>query len=289
MNHSQLRAFHAVAAQGSFTKAAAALRVTQPTLSGQVKALEETYGVTLFERRGRSIEITSLGHALLEITKRHFDLESEAEHLLSAARGLSQGHLRLGADSPYNVIPLLAAFGRRYPGVQRSISFGNTERLLKELRDHRSDAAVVPEVPHDAALLSIPFKRDRLVAFVDRNHAWSRRRSIRLRDLSGETMVLREPGSTTRAVIERALAQSNVVPAHVMEIGSREAVREAVAAGLGVGVVSEGEFGHDDRVHRLPVRDAKLQVTEYVVCLQDRALSPVVKALFALAEDLAQT
>lgn len=288
MNHSQLRAFHAVATQGSFTKAATALRVTQPTLSGQVKALEETYDVTLFERRGRSIEITSLGRALLEITQRHFDLESEAEHLLSAARGLSHGHLRLGADSPYNVIPLLASFGRRYPGVQRSISFGNTQRLLGELRDHRSDAAVVPEVPRDPTLLSLPFKRDRLVAFVDRNHAWSRRRSIRLRDLSGETMVLREPGSTTRAVIERALAQASVVPGHIMEIGSREAVREAVAAGLGIGVVSEGEFGHDDRVHRLPVRDAKLQVTEFVVCLRERALSPVVKALFELAEDLAQ-
>ncbi len=288
MNHSQLRAFHAVAIQGGFTKAAAALRVTQPTLSGQVKALEESYGVKLFERRGRSIEITGLGRALLEITRRHFHLETEAEQLMSAARGLLHGHLRLGADSPYNVIPLLAAFGRRYPAIQRSISFGNTQRLLRGLQDHDSDVAVLPEVSSGSELVAVPFKRDRLVAFVDRGHAWSRRRSIRLRDLEHQAMVLREPGSTTRAIFDRALVRAKITLGEVMEIGSREGVREAVAAGLGIGVVSEGEFGHDDRLRQLPVRDFKLQVTEYVVCLRERSETPVVKAFFDLVDELAQ-
>ena len=99
MNHAQLRAFHAVASEGSFTRAAVALHVTQPTLSGQVKALEESFGVRLFDRRGRKVMPTELGRELLDLTRRLFGLEAEAEHLLSAARGLSKGHLRIGADA----------------------------------------------------------------------------------------------------------------------------------------------------------------------------------------------
>jgi len=288
MNHSQLRAFHAVATEGSFTRAASALRVTQPTLSGQVKALEEAYGVKLFDRRGRGTQMTGLGLALLEITRRHFSLEDEAEQLLAAARGLLHGELRLGADSPYNVIPLLAAFGRRYPAIGRSISFGNTEHVLHRLFEHQSDVVVAPEIGADPRLRALPFKRDRLVVFVDRAHGWSRRRSIRLRDLSGQPMVLRETGSTTRAVFDRAIARAGIGLGEALELGSREAVREAVAAGLGIGVVSEGELGNDDRLHQLPVRDHKLEVMEYAACLPERAAVPVVKAFFELADEMAQ-
>src|SRR5687768_13461963 len=110
MNLAQLRAFHAVAAAGGFTRAAARLGVTQPTLSGQVKALEEAYGVELIERRGRQLALTEIGTALLDLTRRIFGLADEAEQLLGAARGLERGHLRLGADAPYHVLPALGAF-----------------------------------------------------------------------------------------------------------------------------------------------------------------------------------
>ena len=288
MNHSHLRAFHAVATHGGFTKAAAALNVTQPTLSGQVKALEEVYGVKLFERRGRGIEITGLGRALLDVTRRLFSSEAEALQLLSTARGLLGGTLRVGADSPYHVIPLLAAFGQRYPAIERAISFGNSEQVLSDLFERRSDVAFVPEIARDARLHAIPVKRDRILVFVERGHGWSRRRSLRLADLAGQTMILREPGSTTRAVFERALAAAGISLGEVLEIGSREGVREAVAAGLGVGVVSEGELGHDDRLHPLPVRDASLRVVEYAACLGQRRDRPVVRAFLELVAEQAQ-
>src|SRR5215813_11813002 len=120
MLYTQLRAFHTVASEGSFTRAADALHVTQPTLSAQVKALEDTYGVRLFDRRGRRIEATELGRGLLEITRRYFSLEAEAAQLLAATRGLRGGHLRVGADAPQHAIPALAAFSRKYPGVRLS-------------------------------------------------------------------------------------------------------------------------------------------------------------------------
>ena len=287
MNHTQLRAFHAVAGAGGFTRAAATLGVTQPTLSGQVAALEETYGVRLFERRGRGIELTDLGAGLFDITQRLFSQEAEAEQHLSAARGLMSGLLRVGADAPYHVIPLLATFQRRHPGIRLSMSFGNSERVLQELLDRRSDIAVLPDIRADARLHALPFRSDRLVVFVARGHAWAVRRSLRLAELDGQRLVLRELGSTTRAVFERAMAEAGIKPGEVLEIGSREAVREAVAAGLGIGVVFESEFGHAPRLHRLELRDANLQAVEYAACLQERRPVRVVRAFFDLVQETA--
>jgi aminoethylphosphonate catabolism LysR family transcriptional regulator len=288
VNHAQLRAFHAVATQGGFTRAAAALGLTQPTLSGQVKALEETYGVRLFERRGRGIELTGLGRALHDTTRRLFGLEAEAEQLLAAARGLTTGQLRVGADAPYLAVPLLAAFSGRYPGIRLSLTFGNTERVLRELFERRSDVAVLPDIGADERLHAVPFRRDRLIAFVDRGHPWSRRRSVRLAELAGQRLILREVGSTTRALFERAVAAAGLALGETLEIGSREGVREAVAAGLGVGVVYESEFGRDDRLNPLALRDAEVLSVECVACLQERRPLRVVRAFFELVRERAE-
>ncbi len=287
INHIHLRAFHAVAAEGGFSRAAAARHVSQPTLSGQVRALEERYGVKLFERRGRGVELTDLGRALFDITRRVFAQELEAEQLLAAARGLTGGMLRVGADAPYNVIPMLAALNRRYPGVQLSLTFGNTEKVLDDLLRRRCDVAVVPDLAPDERLHAVPFRRDRLVVFVERGHPWAARRSIRLAELSGQRLILRERGSNTRAVFERSLKDADVSLGETLEIGSREAAREAVATGLGVGVVFESEFGHDDRLHMLTLRDTTLEAVEYAACLADRRAVRTVRAFFDLLKEQA--
>ncbi|MEM7222273.1 MAG: LysR substrate-binding domain-containing protein [Pseudomonadota bacterium] len=285
MNSAQLRAFHGVAVAGSYTRASQALHVTQPTLSGQVKALEETYGVRLFERRGRGVELTALGRNLLEVTRRLYAAEGEAEQLLSASRSLAGGQLRVGADAPHNVIAVLSAFKRRHPGIQLAISFGNSEKVLADLFERRSEIAVLAEVPPDKRLHILPIGRDRMIALVARGHPWSKRRSIRLEELAGTQVVLREPGSRTRAAIEGALGERAIQTAEVIEIGSREAVREAVAAGLGVGFVFEHEFGPDPRLHPLSLRDARLESTEYAVCLEERRPVRVVRAFFELLRE----
>ncbi len=287
MNHAQLRAFHAVAEAGGFTRAAERIHVTQPTLSGQVAALAARYGGQLFERRGRGIELTDLGAGLREITRRLFAQETEAEQLLASAQGLTRGLLRVGADAPYQVIPLLARFNRRHPGIRLSMSFGNSERVLQELLDRRCDIAVLPDIEDDARIHAVPFRRDRLVIFVPRGHSWAGRRSLRLAELAGQRLVLREPGSTTRAVLDRALADAGVQPGSTLEIGSREAVREAVAAGLGIGAVFESEFGRDPRLHRLHLRDVDLRAVEYAACLRERRPVRVVRAFFDLLQEVA--
>jgi aminoethylphosphonate catabolism LysR family transcriptional regulator len=282
MSHSQLRAFHAVAIAGSFTAAARQLHVTQPAVTMQVKALEEEHGAELFRRRGRKIERTDLGDALFARTTRLFGLEEEIEEMLRAARGLGGGRLRAGADAPYHVISLLAAFRAKHPDVTVSLSVGNAAEVLSALSEGRTDVAVVAEVPPDVRFHSVPCVRHRVVAIVARSHPWVRRRRIALTDLADQPMILREPESVTRRTFEAALAKVGVVPRVAMEIGSREAVREAVAAGLGIGVVASAELGEDARLAALAIEGAALDNTEYAVCLGSRRDLRLVKAFFEL-------
>ncbi len=285
INHSSLRAFHAVATQGSFTKAANVLHVTQPTLSGQVKALELQFGLSLFDRRKRRVELTEIGRQLLDITWRLFGLEAEAEQVLTAAKGLKRGHLRLGADAPYHAIPFLAAFTRRYPNIRLSMSIGNAESMKNELLDQRFDVVIAANLAEDNRLFAFPFKEDSLIAFVDRAHPWARRKRIGLAELADRRLILREPSSTTRKVFEAALAKAHVKIGENLEIGSREAVREAVAAGLGIGIVAKSEFGADPRLKSLEFEGPRITALEYVACRSDQRATPLVKAFLDIVRE----
>lgn len=287
MNSAQLRAFHAVASRGSFTTAARTLNVTQPTLSSQVKALEESYGIRLFDRVGRGVVLTELGARLHEVTRRLYDLEEEAEEILSAARELNIGSIRVGSDGPHHVIPIVAEFKRRYPQLDLSLDMGNADRVLKDLRESRIDVAVLARTDDDSRLYVLPFRTSRMVLFVPKSHSWAKRKSVRIKDVANERMILRETQSATRKIFENALKLSGVRPESIMQIESREAVREAVAAGLGVGVVSESEFDPDRRLKTLPFSDVRLEITEYVVCLEDRRRLRIVRAFLEVAEEMA--
>ncbi len=274
-----------MASEGSFMRASKRLFVTQPTLSGQVKELEQRFSVQLFERRNRKIELTELGKALFEITSRQHSLELEAEQLLHAAHELMTGHIRVVADAPNHVIPLLAVFGRRYPGVKLTITFGNSENLRHDLFDRRTDVAILPQVHRDERLHVLPLSPDRLVVFVAQGHPWYRQRDVTLVDLAHQRVIIRESGSTTREVLEGALADAGIELDDVLEIGSREGVREAVKANMGVGVVSESELGSEARLHTLRVRDADLEVPECVACLSERRRERAVAAFLEVVPE----
>ncbi len=156
ISHSALRAFHAVATEGSFTKAARTLNVTQPTLSGQVKGLEEQFGVRLFDRRKRKIELTDIGRNLLDITWRLFGLEAEAEQVLTAAKGLEAGASADRRGRPLSLHPFLAAFNRRYPNVRLSMSIGNSAGLKADLIDQRFDVVIAADIGGDLKLFCLP-------------------------------------------------------------------------------------------------------------------------------------
>jgi aminoethylphosphonate catabolism LysR family transcriptional regulator len=268
-SHTQLRAFHAVATAGSFTEAARALGVSQPAVSMAVRGLEEAYGVELLAR-GRKVALTELGRALLEAVRPIFAIEAEAAEILGQHSGLLRGHLRVGADAPYVVMPVLAAFHRAHPGVLLSLSLGNSSEVLRDLLDGRTDVAAFSDRVEDKRLFAVAAARSRQVVVVPKTHPWAARPSIHLAELHGAPMVMREEGSRTRGAFEAAIREAEVVPEIVMELGSREAVQEAVAAGIGVGVVIEAERGHDERLVALPLADVSIEHVDFVACLEER-------------------
>ncbi len=285
ISHAHLRSFNAVALHGSFTRASEMLNITQPTLSGQVKELEQRYGTQLFVRHGRRIELTDIGKSAFGITRLIFRHEEEVEQLLQSARALTSGQLRVAADSPYIATPLLAQFQRLYPGIRISIQYGNSQQLMSWLQSRRCDVAFLPNVPvEDDHLYAIPLTPDRLVVFVNEEHDWAERRSVTIEELTGQRIILREKGSRTRSIFEDAITRAGHILRDVMEISGREGVREAVAAGFGIGIVAESELQADSRLRSLPVSDAELVHAEYVACLDEGRSLRVTDAFLELVK-----
>jgi len=281
MNYAQIRAFHRVAAEGSFSKAAASLFVTQPTISAQVKALERSVGVQLFDRR--HVVPTDFGRSLLALTPRLFDLEDQVNELLSAGQGLDKGHIKLGTDSPSRTAQLLATYTQRYPGLTVSLATGNADEMLAALLDYRTDVAVVAKKSDDPRIEAFKLSEDPLVLFARTDHHLAKHHSLSLAKLVGQRIILREEGSNTRELFQRAATEFGLELTEVLEIDSREAVHEAVAAGLGVGVVAQSEVANDPRLKSIHIRDAKLIMVEYVLCLRERRGLPIVRAFLETA------
>ena len=278
MLYTQLRSFHAVAREGSATAAARVLRISQPTITTQIKELETTYGVELFHRRGRGLELTRLGQELLLKTQRFLGVEDDVVEMLEAAGKLAHGHLRVGAVGPFHVMKMLSVFQRQFPGIHVSVDLGNSREVLQRLREYRTDVAVLSQIESDPDLLTVPYSQQRVVVFICKDHPWSGRDGIRLKELDEQDMIMREHGSMTRQAFEQALKNANVRPNIVLEIGSREAVWEAVAEGLGIGLVSEAADVPDNRLKVLSILDAEIFTYTHVVCLKERQDVRLVKA-----------
>jgi aminoethylphosphonate catabolism LysR family transcriptional regulator len=285
VSHAQLKAFHAVAVHGSFTKAAERLFLTQPAISDQVRKLEERFGVLLFHRNKRSVRLTDLGERLLGITQRLFVIEAEAQELLHDSRALQTGSLILAVDAPVHVLPQIARFCERYPGISVKIETGNTDESLFRLFNYQADLALLGRDVSDERLISLPLRNDPMVAFVSRNHPWEDRESICLADLDDTPLVLREIGSVTRQTLEEEMARAGFRIRPAIEVEGREAAREAVVVGIGVGVVSAAEFGADSRVCALPITDCTRRLTETLVCLREQSSRRVVATFLEMVRE----
>lgn len=283
MLYNQLRSFHAVAREGSAVKASRVLNISQPTITTQIKELEAQFGVELFHRKGRRLRLSQLGDRLLTRTQDFFDAEYRVRELLESAGNLADGHLRVGASGPFRTMQILKRFREQFPGVAVSVDLGNTLDVLQNLRSLKTDVAVVSEVERDPQLEVISLSRQRVIALVPRDHQWSRRRAIRLAQLDGQNMVMREEQSITRQTFETALAREGAAPVVVLEVGSREAVWEAVAEGHGIGVVSELSVRPDNRVSPIPFKGCDIFTETHVICLKERRHSALIKAFLNVA------
>lgn len=193
----------------------------------------------------------------------------------------------MGAVSPYQVTDVLARFGQRYPGVRVKVSFGNSERVLDDLLASRVDVAVLAHFADLARVLTFAYSRDPIVLLVPAGHAFARRRAVRIGELAGQRMVVREEGSTARKVFEAALARAGVSAVVVMEVGSREGVREAVAKGIGIGFVARAAITPDSRVRIVAIIDSDAATETHVACQRGREHARAIEAFLDIAREAA--
>jgi aminoethylphosphonate catabolism LysR family transcriptional regulator len=275
---SQIRAFHGVAEHGGFTAAARVLNVGQPTLTIQVKDLEESYGVELLIRKSRRVELTEAGAALYEITRGIMKFCDEAHDLLSTHGRSETGRLRLATVGPFHATEILAAFRRSHPKIEISTLLGNSQRTLQHIIDFEAEVAILAHVPEDPRVQMVPYRSHRVVVFVNREHRWFNRKSVKMRELANEPFVLRERGSTTRRAFEAAMLEDGLEMKPVFEIESREGVWKAVEQGLGISVVADFEFVAHPNLHALEIKDRVIRTEYSIAFLKDRAHSPIIKA-----------
>lgn len=273
-----LRSFHAVAENRGFTAAANALHISQPTVTTQVKELEERYGVELLVRRGRRVELTETGAALFDISRRIMSLQDEAEEMLLSSGRLTTGQLRVAAVGPFHATEMVARFLAKYPSIKVSMLLGNSDQTLQRILELESDVAILAHVVDDPRIYSVPFSTHDVVVFVNDDHPWHGRESVAIAELAGQPLILRETGSTTRRAFELAAAKAGVPIKPLLEIGSREGVWKAVERGLGIGVVADFEFVAHPRLKTIRIADATVQTEYRLACLQERQHSPKIEA-----------
>jgi len=283
MRFAQLKAFHAVATSGGFSRAAARLALTQPAISDHIRKLEDAHGVELFLRRRGGVILTELGRALYAITERLFEAESQADALLARSRTLDEGSLTIGADAAVHILPVLARFRARYPKVAVKLISGNSAQLLARLDAFEIDFAVIAAKPASGQYASWLLREDRIAAFVATGHPLARRKFISLSDLVKWPVVLREQGSVTRTLLLDELARRRTALSQFLEIDTREAAREAVTQNLGIGIVSRGEFVADPRLRLLGFADWNATMSEWLVCLAVRADLHLMRAVIDIA------
>lgn len=282
MRYAQLKAFHAVAVNGGFSKAAERLALTQPAISDHIRKLEEAYGSELFLRRRGGVELTPFARKLFAVTERLFEAETEALELLSRAKGMEEGTLTIGADAATHVLPLIRRFRERYPKIQLRLVAGNSAQLLERLDRFEIDFAVIAEAPPAQAYHARLLRDDEIQAFTAVTHPFARRAEISFADFVAQPVVLREEGSATRGLLLAEVARRSLVLANVMEIESREAAREAVASGMGIGIISTAEIVPDARLHMLRFSDWQATMSEWLVCLSARADLHMIRAVLGL-------
>ncbi len=249
----KLRAFAAVAEHEHFSRAAAALTISQPALSAQVRDLERYYGTPLFERAGRGVRLTDAGRLVQSYARRVLALTGELDDTMADLRGLRGGRLRVGASTTigdYLLPAVLGAFRRHYPGVGVAVEIANTRQIADRVRHGELHLGLIGEPLDDADLDVEPYRDDALVLVVPPGHALAGA-TVAARELSAEVLIARERGSATRDVTAQALATAGVRMEIGMELGSTEAVKGAVAAGLGIAFISACAVDHEVSAGRL--------------------------------------
>jgi len=293
MDLRQLEIFVKVAELKSFSKAAQALRLTQPTISEHIRTLEQELGVRLLDRLGRGAEATRAGQLLLSHATRMLQLQRETLQAMDSFQGRLAGDLHVAASTipgEYVLPALIGRFKEKFPDIVISLLIGDSRAVVDWVIDGRAEVAVVGARLGHRGIEYRELMPDELVVVVPVAHPWHGKKEIALVDLRAEPMLLREQGSGTRAAFESALAQAGQDLSTfriVGEMGSTQAIKQAVKAGVGVSVISRRAVDEDSRsglVWCLKIRDLKVTRAFHIATHRDRSRSPLAEAFRSFVE-----
>ena len=282
MSYTQLKAFHAVAQSGGFSKAAVQLSLTQPALSDHVRKLEEVHGVQLFLRHPRGVALTDTGRKLYTITERLFEVEAQADELLTKAANLEEGQITIGADAAVHILPHMNRFMKTFSRIAMRLISGNSAELIAQLQGFTIDFAVTAERPQNEAIGAIKLRQDKLVVVAPKSHPLLKSKTVSVSGLMELPLVLREQGSMTRKLLLEEMQRRGLQAKHMIEIEGREAVCETVAQGLGVAVMSAGEIASDHRLQIVQFNDWSAQMEEWLLYLRARSELHLIKSFLGL-------
>ena len=283
MRYFQLRAFDAVARERSFSKAASLLGLTQPAITTQVRNLEESCQQALFVRTTQGVQLTDAARPLFELTRQMFSTEEQIEDLVSLATAYQHGSLKLAADGPHVALQVVAAFREQYPGIDISIALGSQREVWDDLLGYRVDAAIVGNAASDARIMAIPVAQQDMRVLLPKDHPLAASESLSLADLKDHPVIRRESGSNTQRLIDEALQRARFSLPTALELGSREAVLEAVKQGLGIGFVLEREIPDGTHTVAVPLVELLACNVDSVVCLHSQRKRGIVQTFLSVA------
>lgn len=260
----QLKVFEAIARHGSFTRASEELFLTQPTVSMQIKKLTDAVSQPLFEQVGKKIYMTAVGRELYRTCRDVFDSLDRFEMTVADMQGLKQGQLKLAVitTAEYFIPRLLGPFCQRYPGIDVTLEVFNREHILNRLSDNLDDLYILGQPPEGIAVEYYPFLENPLVVLGPPGHPLAKVKHVTLRQLAELPFIMREPGSGTRQAVQRLFDEYHIRINVRMELGSNEAIKQAIMGGLGVSALSRHTLTAEEatgdlvilRVEGFPIR-----------------------------------
>lgn len=277
----QLKVFEATARNSSFTKAAEELFITQPTVSTQVKQLTKAVGLPLFEQIGKRLHLTEAGGALLATCQEIFERLDNFEMTIADLKGTRQGRLKLGVitTAKYFIPRLLGSFCQQYPGIDIALEVTNHQKLEERMLNNEDDLYIVSQPTEDIDLCWEPFAENPIVVIARKDHPLAGMPNIPITRLNDEPFIMRETGSGTRQAVQRLFTEHQVSVRTRLELGSNEAIKQAIAGGLGISALSKHTLISDaGELTILDIQEFPIPRHWYVSYLAGKQLSIIAEA-----------
>jgi DNA-binding transcriptional LysR family regulator len=274
----QLKIFAAVARHLSHSRAAEEMYLSQPAISMQIKQLEQSIGLRLFDQVGKQLHLTEAGQEILRYSRNIAQQLEEMDAVVSEMKGLERGRLNISVVSTANYFmpQLLVKFIQLHPKIHVSLHVANRDAVVKQLAENNADFAIMGQPPEGTDMLAQPFMQNPLVVIAAPNHPLVTVRNIKPRQLAQETFLLREQGSGTRAVMQRFFASHRLALPTSMEMDTNEAIKQSVQAGMGLGIISRHAIELELETKRLAILNVEhfpIMRDWYIVHRKNKRLS----------------